>query len=108
MPSTSPKQARFMDAVAHDPAFAAKVGVPQKVGEEFNQADKGTGVVSSRRRSLCCASAARPMASLLELLGQTWRASMAQSAWSAAEQAAGRCICRTYRSDVRGRHRTGG
>ena len=40
MPSSSPKQARFMRAVAHDPAFAAKVGVPQKVGEEFNTADE--------------------------------------------------------------------
>lgn len=30
-----------MAAVAHNPAFAAKVGVPQSVGREFNQADKG-------------------------------------------------------------------
>jgi hypothetical protein len=39
MPSKSPAQARFMAAIAHNPAFAKKVGVPQKVGEEFNQAD---------------------------------------------------------------------
>ena len=39
MPSRSPKQARFMAAIAHDPAFAAKVKVPQSVGQEFNQAD---------------------------------------------------------------------
>jgi hypothetical protein len=31
-----------MAAIAHDPKFAAKVGVPQKVGQEYNQADKGT------------------------------------------------------------------
>ena len=47
MPSTSPKQARFMAAIAHDPAFAARVGVPQKVGKDFNAADKGTGIIQS-------------------------------------------------------------
>ena len=40
MPSTSPKQARFMQAVAHSPKFAKKVGVPQAVGEDFNAADE--------------------------------------------------------------------
>ncbi len=30
-----------MAAVAHSPAFAKKVGIPQSVGKEFNQADKG-------------------------------------------------------------------
>lgn len=45
MPSKSPKQARFMAAVAHNPAFAAKVGVPQSVGEDFNAADEGTGIL---------------------------------------------------------------
>lgn len=40
MPSTSAKQARFMAAVAHNPAFARKVGVPQSVGQEFNSADQ--------------------------------------------------------------------
>ena len=41
MPSSTKKQARFMAAVAHSPSFAKKVGVPQSVGKEFNQADKG-------------------------------------------------------------------
>ena len=41
MPSTSKKQARTMAAAAHDPGFAAKVGIPQKVARDFNQADKG-------------------------------------------------------------------
>jgi hypothetical protein len=27
--------------VAHNPAFAKKAGVPQSVGKEFNEADKG-------------------------------------------------------------------
>jgi hypothetical protein len=30
-----------MAAVANNPAFAKKVGVPQSVGKDFNQADKG-------------------------------------------------------------------
>jgi len=30
-----------MAAVAHSPEFAKKAGVPQSVGQEFNQADKG-------------------------------------------------------------------
>jgi len=30
-----------MAAVAHNPKFAKKAGVPQSVGKEFNQADKG-------------------------------------------------------------------
>jgi hypothetical protein len=40
MPSTSKKQHNFMAAVANNPSFAKKVGVPQSVGKEFNQADK--------------------------------------------------------------------
>lgn len=40
MPSTSEKQEKFMRAVAHSPEFAKKVGVPQEVGKEFNDADK--------------------------------------------------------------------
>ena len=41
MPSVSPKQHRFMEAVAHNPAFAKKAGVPQSVGQDFSAADKG-------------------------------------------------------------------
>jgi hypothetical protein len=41
MPSTSKKQHNFMAAIAHNPAFAKKVGVSQSVGKDFNQADKG-------------------------------------------------------------------
>ena len=40
MPSTSKKQHNFMAAVANNPSFAKKVGVPQSVGKDFNQADK--------------------------------------------------------------------
>jgi hypothetical protein len=41
MPSTSKKQHNFMAAVANNPSFAKKVGVPQSVGKDFNNADKG-------------------------------------------------------------------
>ena len=41
MPSSSKKQHNFMAAVANNPSFAKKVGVPQSVGKDFNQADKG-------------------------------------------------------------------
>lgn len=30
-----------MEAVAHSPSFAKKVGVPQSVGKDFSAADKG-------------------------------------------------------------------
>jgi len=40
MPSTSKKQHNFMEAVAHNAAFAKKVGVPQSVGKDFSNADK--------------------------------------------------------------------
>jgi hypothetical protein len=41
MPSTSKKQHNFMAAVANNPSFAKKVGVPQSVGKDFTTADKG-------------------------------------------------------------------
>ena len=41
MPSTSKKQHNFMAAVANNPAFAKKAGVPASVGKEFVKADKG-------------------------------------------------------------------
>ena len=41
MPSTSQKQHNFMAAIANNPDFAKKAGVPQSVGKDFTQADKG-------------------------------------------------------------------
>ena len=49
MPSTSDKQRRFMAAAAHDPKFAKRVGVPQSVAREFNQADKGKKLAAAMR-----------------------------------------------------------
>jgi hypothetical protein len=41
MPSLSKKQHNFMAAVAHNAEFAKKAGVPQSVGKDFNDADRG-------------------------------------------------------------------
>ena len=41
MPSTSKKQHNLMAMVANDPAAAKRLGIPQKVGKDFMEADKG-------------------------------------------------------------------
>lgn len=41
MPSKSKAQHNFMAAVANNPEFAKKAGVPASVGKEFINADKG-------------------------------------------------------------------
>jgi hypothetical protein len=41
MPSSSKAQHNFMEAIAHNPGFAKKVGIPQSVGKDFSNADKG-------------------------------------------------------------------
>jgi hypothetical protein len=41
MPSKSKKQHNFMEAIAHNPAFAKKAGVPTRVGKDFAKADRG-------------------------------------------------------------------
>jgi hypothetical protein len=41
MPSTSRKQHNLMAMVANDPAAAKRLGISQKVGKEFMEADKG-------------------------------------------------------------------
>jgi hypothetical protein len=40
MPAKSKKQLKFMQAVANNPKFAKKVGVPQSVGKEFTKVKK--------------------------------------------------------------------
>ena len=42
MPTKSPAQKRLMQAVAHSPKFAKKVGIPVSVGKEFVSEDKKT------------------------------------------------------------------
>ena len=41
MPSKSKKQHNLMAAVANNPEFAEEVGIPQSVGEDYVEADKG-------------------------------------------------------------------
>jgi len=41
VPSVSAKQKKFMDAAAHNPAFAKASGIPVKVAKEFSEASKG-------------------------------------------------------------------
>ena len=52
MPSASAKQHRFMEAVAHNPAFAKKAGVPQSVGKDYSAADKGKKFSGGGRTAL--------------------------------------------------------
>jgi hypothetical protein len=47
MPAKSEKQEKFMQAVAHNPAFAKKAGVPQSVGKEFTKS--GGGMANTSR-----------------------------------------------------------
>ena len=53
MPAVSEKQKRLMDAAAHNPSFAKKVGVPTKVAKEFSEKSKGMkfGSGGSRTRA---------------------------------------------------------
>jgi hypothetical protein len=51
MPSKSFSQARMMAGAAHDPVFAKKVGVPTKVAEDYNMADKKSGFLKSAMRA---------------------------------------------------------
>ena len=41
MPAVSAKQKKLMDAAAHNPAFAKKVGIPTKVAKEFSRESRG-------------------------------------------------------------------
>jgi hypothetical protein len=50
MPSSTPKMARTMAAAAHNPEFAKKMGIPQGVAKEFNQADAKTGILRKKRK----------------------------------------------------------
>jgi hypothetical protein len=51
MPSTSAKQHRFMEMVAHNPEAAKRVGVPQSVGQDFVEADKRKKYAKALRKN---------------------------------------------------------
>jgi hypothetical protein len=48
MPSVSAKQKRTMQAAAHNPAFAKKMGIPQSIARDFYRADQR----KARRKSI--------------------------------------------------------
>jgi len=50
MPTVSKKQEKFMQAVAHSPSFAKKVGVPMSVGREFTKSGGGMANTSRMNR----------------------------------------------------------
>lgn len=50
MPSKSQAQHNLMAMVAHDPAAAKRLGIPQSVGEEYIQADKGKKLAKALRK----------------------------------------------------------
>jgi hypothetical protein len=50
MPAKSAKQERFMQAVANNPKFAKKVGVPTSVGKEFTKSGGGMANTSRMNR----------------------------------------------------------
>jgi hypothetical protein len=50
MPSRSPKQRRTMLAAAHDPRFAASLGIPIKVAKEFVAADQAKAKAAGKKR----------------------------------------------------------
>jgi hypothetical protein len=69
MPSTSAKQHKFMEAIAHNSAFAKKVGVKQSVGKDFAAADKGKtfskGMEVAKTKNVAREKAAAAMIPLL-------------------------------------------
>ena len=64
MPAVSAKQEKFMQAVAHNPKFAKKVGVPQSVGREFTKGSemkkmKSGGMAASKMGAVKTAAPSR-------------------------------------------------
>lgn len=49
MPSKTLKQKRTMAAAAHNPAFAAKVGIPVSVAKEYGTADTAKHLANALR-----------------------------------------------------------
>lgn len=52
MPAVSAKQKKFMNAAAHNPEFAQKVGVPVDVAKEFSQSSKQIRPTDKTREDL--------------------------------------------------------
>lgn len=60
MPSTSDKQHRFMEAVAHSSSFAKEAGVSQKVGKDFARADNKAGITKTHNGKPARTAASAP------------------------------------------------
>ena len=52
MPATSAKQKKFMDAAAHNPAFAKEAGIPVGIAQEYSKASKGKRFTTGSRPDL--------------------------------------------------------
>lgn len=50
MPSKSQAQHNLMAMVANNPEAAKRLGIPQSIGEEFIQADKGKKLAKALRK----------------------------------------------------------
>jgi hypothetical protein len=59
MPYKSAKQKRLMQAVAHSPSFAKKVGIPQSVGQKFEDHKAEGGKVSALKSLIAKTKAAK-------------------------------------------------
>jgi hypothetical protein len=51
MPAVSKAQARLMNAVAHSPKFAKKVGIKKSVGKDFGVAGAAYKALPVRKRN---------------------------------------------------------
>lgn len=52
MPYASDKQRNLMRAVAHNPSFAKKVGIPQSVGQKFETHKAAGGTVKESKQMM--------------------------------------------------------
>jgi hypothetical protein len=50
MPSKNKKQGRLMAGIAHGTIPAGKGKPSKEVAQEFNQADKGTGILKGKKK----------------------------------------------------------
>jgi len=87
--STTEKQARFMAAAAHDPQFAARVGIKQNVAKEFNKADTGTKQLSNAMKH-------KPKPKKKKEFSESWEEI---TEWLAEEGKASRALCQGGKPD---------
>lgn len=74
MPAKSEKQRKFMAAVANNPKFAKKAGVPQSVGEEFMEKKMAKGGKTFKTCASCPTPAACKKAGKCAKAGKGYKA----------------------------------